>query len=155
MYVVPPSVLKIPSMPREEGGLSMRIFIHVTMVTAPIIWYQIGDSAMLPLTIQKPLQPLQLLMIPQVSPIQPRRASPSQSRHKAEESRGIHKGFYHNGGPHGPYHQTICPPGCVCPQKGVQGVYKIFNLDGSSLAPIIDSVDQSTKDVLAVYRFIL
>ena len=62
--------------------MSIRIVRHVPIGKYSIIWYQIGVIPMLPLTIMKPLQPLQLSLRPQEIPIQSRRSGPSQSRQK-------------------------------------------------------------------------
>ena len=85
------SVLGIPSVTRAEGRIPKRSVSYIPMVTAPIIWYQIGASKMLALKFQKPLQPLLLSLIPQVGPTQERRAGPIQSRHKAEAVSGAPK----------------------------------------------------------------
>ena len=76
-------VLKIPYPPRSEERMSMISVSHVPMVISIIIWYQIGLIQMVPLTIEKLLQTLQFLLIPQVSSIQTGRDSPSRSWHKA------------------------------------------------------------------------
>ena len=153
--LMPSSVLAITYLPRVEGRMLTSSVSHVPMGTATIIWDQIGATLMLPLTIQNPLHPLHLFLITQVIPIQPSRSSPTQSRHKSEAVLRVSQRPHHNGGPRVPYHRTICSPECVCPQKGFQRVYKIFNLYGSSVEPNIDSVEQSMKDVLALERCIL
>ena len=91
MDVMTSSVLGILSLKRAEGRIPKRSVSYVPMVTATRIWYQIGASTMLALKIQKLLHPLQLLLRPHVSPIQARRAGPSQSRHKAEAVSGAPK----------------------------------------------------------------
>ena len=83
---------------------------------------------------------------------EPVQANPGTKRGR---SQGHHKVLHHTGEPHGTYHHTICPPVCLCPQKGVKGVYKIFNMDGYSVVPTIDSVEQSMKDIFSVERCIL
>ena len=134
----------------------MRSVSHVPTRTAPSIWDQIGVSPMLPLTIQKPLQPLHSLLRPQVSPIQPRRAGPSRSRHKAEAvSGGATKDFIILVGLAVPTIILYALWGAYVRRKDSKESIKIFNMYGSSVAPTIDPVEQSMKYVLAVDRCIL
>ena len=80
--VIPYSLIGIPSLLSEEVRMSVKSVNHVSMGTSTIIWDHIGARPILPLTIQKPLHPLQLSLRPQVSPIKPRRSGPSLSSQK-------------------------------------------------------------------------
>ena len=153
---MPSSVLVITSLLRSVGIMLMRSVIHIPMGKDPIIWDQIGARPMLPLTINKPRHPIQLLLIPQASPIQPRRAGSSRSRKKSEAFLGgATKSFIILVGLVFPTIITYHIRGVYVRRKDSKESIKIFNMDGSSVAHTIDSVEKSKKGALAVDRCII